>query len=104
MVLLALGIMGVVHLSVASTVLARNTVTVTELGIRAENALESARDRGYAGNPVAVTTDSLSVRGRRYARRITVTDQGANAREIRVDVIRAGQQASSYSALTYVVR
>lgn len=104
MVLLALGILGVMHLSVAATVLARNTVAMTELGIRAENVLESARDRGYTGNPAGVTTDSVSVRGHRYARRVTVTDQGANAREIRVDVIRAGQTASTYSVLTYVVR
>lgn len=103
MVMLAVGTLGVMHLAVAATLLARNTVTLTELGIRAENVLESARDRGYDGNPPGVTVDSVTVRGHRYARQVTVTDQGSRSREIRVDVIRAGYVAPSYSAITYVL-
>ena len=104
MVVLTVGTLGVMHLSVAATMLARNTVAMTELAITAENALESARDRGYPGNAPGVTTDSVSVRGRRYARRVTVLDQGSRTREIRVDVIRAGETRPTYSTLTYVAR
>lgn len=104
MVMLTLGTLGVMHLAVAATLLARKTVSVSELGIRAENVLEAARDRGYTGNPVGVTVDSVSVRGHRYARRLTVSDQGIRSREIRVDVIRAGHSVPAYSTLTYVVR
>lgn len=101
--MLAIGALGVMHLAVAATLLARNTVSATELGIRAENVLESARDLGYAGNPPGVTVDSVDVRGHIYERRITVTDQGARTREIRVDIIRVDRSIPSYSALTYVL-
>lgn len=104
MVILTLGALGVMQLALATAVLARNTVTVTELGIRAENVLESARDRGYAGNSPGVTVDSLTVGDNVYARRLTVSDEGARARQIRVDVIRAGSSVPLYSALTYVVQ
>lgn len=101
--MLAIGALGVMHLAVAATLLARNTVSATELGIRAENVLESARDLGYAGNPPGDTVDSLDVRGHTYERRITVTDQGARTREIRVDMTRVDRTIPSYSALTYVL-
>ena len=104
MLMLTAGALGVMHLAVSSMVMARDTVAASEIGVAAENVLESARDRGFAGNAPGVVIDSIDVGGLRYARRLTVAQQGIRTREIRVDVTRAGEQVPSYSTLTYVVR
>lgn len=104
MLMLTAGALGVMHLAVSSMVMARDTVSASEIGVAAENLLESARDRGYAGNSPGVVIDSIDVGGLRYARRLTVAPQGIRTREIRVDVTRAGELVPSYSTLTYVVR
>ena len=104
MLILTAGALGVMQLACAATIMSRDAVAVTELGVYAENLLETARDRGFAGNPPGVTTDSISVKGQRYARRLTVAAPNYRTRQIRVDVVRATDTIPAYSTLTYVIR
>jgi hypothetical protein len=104
MLLLSAATLGLVQLAGAAMITARDSQSATSIGVYAENALESTRDRGFSGTTPGVTTDTLQVRGLRYARRITVADRNIRLREIRVDVVRVGATAPSYSALAYIVR
>lgn len=104
MIVLAATTLGLVQLAATATLLARNSVAATELSTLAQNALEAARDRGYEGNAPGVSADTMDVRGRSYARRLTVTDQGPRTREIRVDMQRVGAAVPDYSTLVYVLR
>ena len=104
MLLLSAGTLGLVTLAGAALLTSRNALSATSISVYAENALESARDRGFAGTTPGTTTDTLQVRGVRYARRITIVDRNARAREIRVDITRVNDATLASSALTYLVR
>ena len=104
MLLLCTATLGLVHLAGTAMITSRSALSATSLGVYAENALEAARDRGFAGIAPGSTTDTLNVRGIRYARRITIVDRSARIREIRVDIARIGGDSLATSALTYVVR
>ena len=104
MTLLSVATLGVVHLATAAMLTSRNALSATSLNVYAENALESARDRGFAGTVPGTTTDTLNVRGVRYSRRVTIADRNLRMREIRVDISRVGADSASHSTLTYLVR
>jgi len=104
MVLLSVGTLGLVHLAGAAMLTARSARAATSLGVYAENALEAARDRGFAGTVTGVAMDTLNLRGVRYSRRITIADRDVRTREVRVDIARVGDATLAYSTLTYLVR
>ena len=104
MTLLSAATLGLVHLAAAAMLTSRSSLSSTSLGVYAENALEAAQDRGFAGTTPGITTDTLNIRGVRYARRMTIVDRSVRAREIRVDISRVGATAPSHSTLTYLVR
>ena len=104
MVLLSAGTLGLVHLAGAALLTSRSGMSATSVGVYAENALEATRDRGFAGTTPGVTTDTLRLRGVRYARTVTVVDRSGRLREIRVDVIRVPGNDVAYRALAYLVR
>lgn len=104
MMLLSAATLGLVRLAGSAMLVARSAQAATSLGVHAENTLEAARDRGWAANPPGTTIDTLNVRGARYARRLTVTDQSIRTREIRVEIARVGDAKFAYSTLTYIVR
>ena len=104
MVLLSAGTLGLVHLAGAALLTSRSGMSATSVGVYAENALEATRDRGFAGTAPGVTTDTLQVRGVRYARTVTIVDRNGRLREIRVDVLRVPGGDLAYTALAYLVR
>ena len=104
MLLLSAGTLGLVTLAGAALLTSRNALSATSISVYAENALESARDRGFAGTTPGMTTDTLQIRGVRYARRVTIVDRNTRAREIRVEITRVNDQTLASSALTYLVR
>ena len=104
MVLLSVGTLGLVHLAGAAVLTARSARAATSIGVYAENALEATRDRGWTGTTPGVVSDTLNLRGVRYARRITVVDRDVRTREVRVDMVRVTGSELAYSTLTYLVR
>ena len=104
MVLLSAGTLGLVHLAGAAVLTSRTARSATTVGVYADNALETTRDRGFTGTTPGITTDTLSIRGVRYARRVTIADRDTRTREIRVDIIRVTGSELAYSTLTYIIR
>ena len=101
-VILAMGALAVTHLSLSVAVLMQHSSAKTELITLAENRLEAVQAQSYDDIRAGVEEDTVSVRGKPYVRRVTVTEPNARMREIRVDV-RSETESPSYSALTYVV-
>jgi prepilin-type N-terminal cleavage/methylation domain-containing protein len=104
MVVLSAGVLGLVHLAGAAVLTTRDARAATSIGVYAENALEATRDRGFAGTSPGVTSDTLNLRGIRYARRVTITDRDVRTREVRVEMVRVTGAELAYSTLTYLVR
>ena len=104
MLLLSAATLGLAQLAGAAFITSRRTLAATSVGVYAENALEAARDRGFAGTTPGITTDTLRLRGVRYARSVTIVDRDARTREIRVDVVPVTGGSFNYSTLTYLVR
>ena len=104
MIVLTAATLGLVQLAATASLLARDSMAATELSTLAQNALEAAREAGYSGNQPGVSADTVEVRGRLYARRLTVTDEGTRTREVRIDIQRLGAEVPDYSTLVYVLR
>ena len=102
LVLLVTGALAITHLSLSVAVLMQQSSAKTELITLAENRMEAVQARDYAELRAGVEEDTVSVRGKPYVRRITITESNARMREIRVD-LRSSSETLSYSALTYVV-
>jgi hypothetical protein len=73
----------------------------TELIALAENRLERVQARDYDDIDPGTELDTVSVRGKPYVRRITITAPNARTRQIQVD-LRSSQDPLTYSTLTYV--
>lgn len=101
-VILAVGALAVTHLSLSVAVLMQHSSAKTELITLAENRLEAVQALDYDEIRAGVDEDTVTVRGKAYVRRVTVTEPTSRMREIRVD-LRSPTESPSYSALTYVV-
>ena len=104
MILLSVATLGLVQLAGAAVLTSRSALSATAVGVHAENSLEAARDRGWVGNVPGTVTDTLTIRGVRYARRVTVAERNIRTREIRVDISKVAGGRMAYTALTFVVR
>jgi len=101
LVILAVGALALTQLSLSVAALMQQSSAKTELIALAENRLESVVSRGYVNLAPAVELDTVSVRGRMYVRRVTITAPNARTREIEID-LSSRQDALRYSTLTYV--
>ena len=101
LVILAVGALALTHLSLSVAVLMQQSSAKTELIALAENRLESVQARDYADIDPGVEQDTVSVRGKAYVRRVTITAPNARTRQIAIDLSSA-QESLSYSTLTYV--
>lgn len=102
LVILATGALAVTQLSLSVAILMQRSTAKTELITHAENRLEAVQSLDYDSIRAGVTEDTVSVRGKPYVRRITITEPNSRMREIRVD-LRSDVESLAYSALTYVV-
>ena len=101
LVILATGALALTHLSLSVAMLMQQSTAKTELIALAENRLESVQARDYADIDPGIEEDTVSVRGKQYIRRITITAPNARMREIAVD-LSSRYDALTYSTLTYV--
>ena len=101
LVILAVGALALTHLSLSITVLMKQSTAKTELIALAENRLESVQARAYSTIVPGVELDTVSVRGKPFVRRITITAPNARTRQIEVD-LRSPNDPLTYSTLTYV--
>jgi prepilin-type N-terminal cleavage/methylation domain-containing protein len=101
LVILALGALALTHLSLSIAVLMQQSTAKTELIALAENRLERVQARDYDDIDPGTELDTVSVRGKPYVRRITITAPNARTRQIQVD-LRSSQDPLTYSTLTYV--
>lgn len=104
LVVLAMGVLALTHLSVGMAVLMKTAGTKTELIARAENRLEAVQARDYAQLTPGVENDTVVVRGRVYRRRVTITAPSTRLREIQVVVEPLVAGGMTYSTMTYVAR
>ena len=101
LVILAVGALALTHLSLSVAVLMQQSSAKTELIALAENRLESVQARAYADIDPGVEQDTVSVRGKAYVRRVTITAPNARTRQIAID-LSSTQETLRYSTLTYV--
>ena len=101
LVILAVGALALTHLSLSVAVLMQQSSAKTELIALAENRLESVQARDYADIDPGVEQDTVSVRGKSYVRRVTITAPNARTRQIAID-LSSSQETLTYSTLTYV--
>ena len=101
LVILAVGALALTQLSLSIAVLMQQSTAKTELISLAENRLESVQARDYADILPGVETDTVSVRGKAFIRRITITAPNARTREIVVD-LHSSFDPLTYNTLTYV--
>jgi prepilin-type N-terminal cleavage/methylation domain-containing protein len=101
LVILTVGALALTQLALSVTVLMQRSTAKTELIAFAENRLESVQARDYSALRVGVEQDTVSVRGRPFVRRVTITAPNARTREIEI-YLSSRYDALTYSALTYV--
>jgi Tfp pilus assembly protein PilV len=101
LVVLAVGALALTHLSLSVAALMQQSSAKTELIALAENRLESVQARDYVDIAPGVEQDTVSVRGKAYVRRVTITAPNARTRQIAID-LTSSQDALTYSTLTYV--
>lgn len=102
LVILAMGALALTHLSMSVAVLMQRSSAKTELIAAADNRLENVQARRYADLRVGVERDTVSVRGIRYERRVTITAPNTRMRQIQIYLHSPVSDALSYSAITYV--
>lgn len=101
LVILATGALAVTQLSLSVAVLMQQSTAKTELIAHAENKLEEVQARDFDELVAGTETDTVSVRGRPYLRRITITAPNSRMREIRV-ALDSEVESLRYNALTWV--
>lgn len=101
LVILATGALAVTQLSLSVAVLMQQSTAKTELIAHAENKLEEVQARDFDELVAGTEADTVSVRGRPYVRRITITAPNSRTREIRVE-LDSDSETLRYKALTYV--
>ena len=101
LVILAVGALTLTQLSLSVAVLMQQSTAKTELIALAENRLESVASRDYEDLAPVLEQDTVSVRGRMYLRRVTITAPNTRTRRIEIDM-SSTQDPLRYSALTYV--
>ncbi len=101
LVILALGALALTQLSLSVAVLMKQSSAKTELIALAENRLERVQAQDFDDIDPGVAADTVSVRGKAFIRRTTITAPNARTRQIEVD-LSSPFDALTYSALTYV--
>ena len=101
LVILAVGALALTHLSLSVAVLMGQSTAKTELIALAENRIESVQARAYEDIDPGVEQDTVSVRGKPYVRRVTITAPNSRTRQIAID-LRSPVESLRYATFTYV--
>ena len=101
LVIMAVGALAVTHLSLSVAVLMQQSSAKTELVAFAENRMETVLARPYADIDPGVEQDTVTVRGRPFVRRVTITAPNSRLRQIAID-LRSPYESLRYSTFTYV--
>ena len=101
LIILAVGALALTQLSLSVALLMQQSSAKTELIALAENRLESVQARAYAALNPGTEQDTVSVRGRPFVRRVTITAPNARTRQIAID-LSSPSESLRYSTFTYV--